>query len=82
MTLLYDRENELVTSDGLALLAEVDADTIRNLVPTGEGANTAYLPEFILKRITRTVDQVDPLRQLDVYTVIEILAAHQRGELA
>lgn len=82
MTLLYDREREILSPEALALLAGVDPETLHGLVPAGEQPNPAHLPEFLVKRINRTVDEIDPLRQLDIYSAVDILAAHKRGELA
>lgn len=74
MSGLYDREQEVISTAGMALLAGVDEDSIRELVPGGGCTSVATIPAPLISRMLATVHRIDPNRTLGIYAVIDHLA--------
>lgn len=76
---LYDREAGLITADAIAMLAGVDAETIRQHIPdesTGPGGHSpALLPAPLIQRMLANADRLDPNREIGLYGLIDRLAA-------
>ena len=64
----------LISARGMALLAGVDEDTLRQ-VAAETGTSVATLPAPLVARMLANVDRIDPDRTLGIHAVIDHLAA-------